>query len=125
MERLRERSLRHGRSDEHGDRPLDAGRGGGQALRAHQGADDDRRPSEGGVAGMSTRNGAYVAPVWLPGGHAQTIYPALRRREHLSYRRQRIDTPDGDFVDFDWLEAAGMNGHASPLVVLFHGLEGN
>ena len=74
---------------------------------------------------MSARNGPYMAPAWLPGGHAQTIYPALRRREQLRYRRQRIDTPDGDFVDFDWLDAPGANGTASPLVVLFHGLEGN
>jgi len=72
---------------------------------------------------MSAVNGAYVAPPWLPGGHAQTIYPAIRRREEVRYRRQRIDTPDGDFVDFDWLDVP--DGAAAPLVVLFHGLEGN
>ena len=49
-------------------------------------------------------NGAYRAPRWLPGGHAQTIYPAFVRRPQVVYRRRRIDTPDGDFVDFDWLE---------------------
>ena len=73
---------------------------------------------------MSPLNGAYVAPPWLPGGHAQTIYPALQRRVPVRYRRQRIETPDGDFVDFDWLDAPVGNG-AAPLVVLFHGLEGN
>ena len=74
---------------------------------------------------MSAVNGAYVAPPWLPGGHAQTIYPALRPREEVRYRRQRIDTPDGDFVDFDWLDVPAANDGAAPLVVLFHGLEGN
>jgi len=73
---------------------------------------------------MTEANGFYRAPRWLPGGHAQTIYPALIRRPVVEYRRQRVDTPDGDFVDFDWLA----NGHArdkAPLVVLFHGLEGS
>jgi uncharacterized protein len=70
-------------------------------------------------------NGAYVAPAWLPGGHAQTLYPSLRPRREVRYRRQRIETPDGDFVDFDWLDASGPAGDAIPLVVLFHGLEGN
>ena len=46
-----------------------------------------------------------------------------------AYRRERIDTPDGDFIDLDWADArnpavADQNG-ASPLVVLFHGLEGS
>ena len=70
-------------------------------------------------------NGAYVAPAWLPGGHAQTIFAALRGRPEIVYRRQRIDTPDGDFVDFDWLDAEGPAGDATPVVVLFHGLEGS
>jgi uncharacterized protein len=74
---------------------------------------------------MTHVNGAYTAPRWLPGGHAQTIYSALRRRPEIHYRRQRIDTPDGDFVDFDWLDADGPAGDATPLVVLLHGLEGS
>jgi predicted alpha/beta-fold hydrolase len=69
-------------------------------------------------------NGFYRAPRWLPGGHAQTIYPSLVRRPQVVYRRQRIDTPDGDFVDFDWLDPAELRDDA-PLVVLFHGLEGS
>jgi uncharacterized protein len=73
---------------------------------------------------MEPANGAYAPPAWLPGGHVQTIYAALARRPQVRYRRQRLDTPDGDFVDFDWLD--GSTGHAAaPLVVLFHGLEGN
>jgi predicted alpha/beta-fold hydrolase len=61
---------------------------------------------------------------WLPGGHFQTIYPALvgRRRGALRFDRQRIDTPDGDFLDIDWLHPA--DGRARRLLTLFHGLEG-
>jgi len=73
---------------------------------------------------MRKPNGSYGAPGWLPGGHAQTIYPVLIRRPEVAFRRERIDTPDGDFIDFDWLEASETRGNA-PLVVLFHGLEGN
>ena len=64
----------------------------------------------------------YRTPAWLPGSHFQTIYPALVRRHDVPLRRERIDTPDGDFVDLDWLSAPTSG---SPLVVLFHGLEGN
>jgi hypothetical protein len=70
-------------------------------------------------------NGAYVAPAWLPGGHVQTIYASLRPRPEMRYRRERADTPDGDFIDFDWLDASGPAGDATPLVALFHGLEGD
>ncbi len=72
---------------------------------------------------MSVPAGEYRAPRWLPGGHAQTIYPALLRRPRHRYRRERIDTPDGDFIDFDWLLDAG--AESAPLLVLLHGLEGS
>ena len=63
----------------------------------------------------------YRAPRWLPGAHLQTIYPYLCRRVGLPpLRRERWDTPDGDFVDADWLDGPAQ----APLVVLFHGLEG-
>ncbi|MFT3778270.1 MAG: alpha/beta fold hydrolase [Ottowia sp.] len=86
----------------------------------------------------------------------QTIWPALRSRwaggPRMAYRRERWDTPDGDFIDVDWLAgaesaagappgAAGLLQGASvlpggrepraagsvgaPLLVLFHGLEGD
>ncbi len=67
----------------------------------------------------------YRAPAWLPGGHAQTIWPALVTKRLLpappDYRRERWATPDGDFIDLD---AAGEAADA-PLLVLFHGLEGS
>jgi predicted alpha/beta-fold hydrolase len=70
----------------------------------------------------------YRAPWWLPGGNLQTIWPALFARrtdgDPPRYRRERWDTPDGDFVDLDWLEG-GAPGASQALLVLFHGLEGS
>jgi len=66
--------------------------------------------------------GEYHAPWWLPGGHSQTIYArTLGRRYSVSYRRERWETPDGDFIDFDWLDETS---EARKLLILFHGLEG-
>ena len=76
----------------------------------------------------------YTAPWWLPGGHAQTIWASLFSRAGpqndqapIRYRRTRWDTPDGDFIDLDWLTdtKAPTAGPDRPLLVLFHGLEGN
>lgn len=74
-----------------------------------------------------------IAPWWLPGGHLQTIWPALRVRHAqpaalaaIHYRRERWTTPDGDFIDVDWCDAqAGSAATPTPLLVLFHGLEGS
>jgi predicted alpha/beta-fold hydrolase len=65
---------------------------------------------------------AYRSPFWLPGRHVQTIYPYLFcRREAPSYRRERVELPDGDFVDIDWVDGPA----TAPAIVLFHGLEGS
>ena len=61
------------------------------------------------------------APAWLPGGHAQTIWPLLIKGPLPAYRRERWRTPDDDFIDLDWIDAAG----EAPCVALFHGLEGS
>lgn len=71
---------------------------------------------------------AYRAPLWLPGGHLQTIYPAtLMPLPAVPYHRERWETPDGDFIDLDRVEdrTSRIKDQASaPLVLLFHGLEG-
>jgi len=69
---------------------------------------------------------AFRAPLWLPGGHLQTIWPALHGRRALGahpppYQRERWDTPDGDFVDVDFC----FGRRSAPWLVLFHGLEGS
>lgn len=64
----------------------------------------------------------YRAPWWLPGGHIQTIYPAVCiPKPRLTFRRERWDAPDSDFIDIDFID--GLPGN--PLLVLFHGLEGS
>jgi len=72
----------------------------------------------------------FRAPWWLPGGHAQTIWPAKLSRpapepvaHPLRWRRERWMTPDDDFIDVDHLDE-GASADA-PLLVLFHGLEGS
>jgi predicted alpha/beta-fold hydrolase len=71
----------------------------------------------------------YQAPVWLPGGHLQTIWPAVHGRRvvlpALSYRRARWSTPDQDFVDVDWLNNTPGEPTSTTLLVMFHGLEGS
>lgn len=65
---------------------------------------------------------AYRAPAWLPGGHLQTLYGSLFiRAPMVSYRRERLELDDGDFLDFDWVDGAP----GAPVVMLFHGLEGS
>jgi predicted alpha/beta-fold hydrolase len=65
---------------------------------------------------------AYRAPAWLPGGHLQTLYGSLFIRvAPVAYRRERLELADGDFLDFDWVDGRA----GSPVVVLFHGLEGS
>ena len=72
----------------------------------------------------------FRAPWWLPGGHAQTIWPAKLARPALAdaapqllWRRERWTTPDADFIDVDFLDAPAAAN--APLLVLFHGLEGS
>ena len=75
----------------------------------------------------------WRAPWWLPGGNAQTIWPALAGRRFDGppprFARERWATPDGDFVDVDRLlqpaDAAAATAAVRPLLALFHGLEGS
>jgi len=63
----------------------------------------------------------YKAPPLFQSADLQTIFPSLFRRvKGVRYRRERIDTPDGDFLDLDWSETG-----ARRLVIISHGLEGN
>lgn len=65
---------------------------------------------------------AYTPPYFLFNKHLETIYPALFRRVNINgFRRERISTPDDDFLDLDWLDRC----EAQSLVIVSHGLEGN
>lgn len=64
----------------------------------------------------------FVAPAWLRNAHLQTLWsPLLRRQAPLPRRRERVELPDGDFVDADWLATDA----GAPLVVVLHGLSGS
>jgi predicted alpha/beta-fold hydrolase len=65
---------------------------------------------------------AFKPAWWLNSCHVQTIYPALFRQAVApeSISRQRLTTPDGDFLDLDWCELPD-----KPLVILLHGLAGS
>lgn len=47
----------------------------------------------------------------------------LRPQRGLTFRRERWDTPDGDFLDLDFVEAAPLRDDV--LVLVLHGLEGS
>ncbi|MBS1910986.1 MAG: alpha/beta fold hydrolase [Bacteroidetes bacterium] len=82
---------------------------------------------------MPIQSSSYSPPCLLSGGHPQTIYSSLFRSLAIpAYRRRRIDTPDGDFLDLDWWNSSpGVSGlprvaeRGERLAVLCHGLEGN
>jgi predicted alpha/beta-fold hydrolase len=73
---------------------------------------------------LKDRPEKYRAPWWLPGGHLQTIAAALAPAPRIPWRRERWDTPDGDFIDLDWAEPQDQPA-GGPLLALFHGLEGS
>lgn len=70
---------------------------------------------------MPLLESAYTSPYLIPNGHFETIYPSMFRKvEGVHYRRERIPTDDGDFLDLDWSTCG-----ADRLLVVSHGLEGN
>ncbi len=64
---------------------------------------------------------SYKTPFGLKNPHLLTIFPQVFRRvKGVNYNRERLDTPDNDFLDLDWCA----NGN-SRCVILVHGLEGH
>jgi hypothetical protein len=70
---------------------------------------------------MADENTPFKPAWWLRNPHLQTLWPVFFRRHLLpKLRRERLELPDGDFVDLDWtLNDSG------PIIILFHGLEGS
>ncbi len=65
----------------------------------------------------------YVPSFLLGSAHLQTVWPTLFRKvTGVDFQRERMATPDGDFLLLDWLRGATP---APTLVILSHGLEGN
>lgn len=61
---------------------------------------------------------------WLRNPHLQTLWPVFCRKSitHLALERERLELPDGDFIDLDWVQSSVQRG---PVVLLMHGLEGS
>lgn len=63
----------------------------------------------------------YGPPRFLSNPHLQTVLPSLFRKiEGIRYQRERIDTPDRDFLDLDWSRIG-----SERLAIILHGLEGD
>jgi predicted alpha/beta-fold hydrolase len=57
---------------------------------------------------------------WLPGAHLQTLWPTFFRvRPPLDLEPERLELPDGDFLDLAW-----SGPREGPMVLVLHGLEG-
>lgn len=61
---------------------------------------------------------------WLKNSHFQTIWPVLLRKtvKNLPLSYERLELPDGDFLDLAWL---GKGDVGRPLVIMLHGFEGS
>ena len=70
---------------------------------------------------MLVANSTYKKPIFFSGEHLETIIPSLFRKVNLTpTNKERISTPDNDFLDLDWHETG-----AETIAILFHGLEGS
>jgi len=80
------------------------------------------RPSKHTDFGVNDRKAddRFRPAWWLSNRHLQTIWPVLfRPRVGLETRRERVELPDGDFLDVDWV------GRGGPIVIVLHGLQGS
>ncbi len=73
---------------------------------------------------MTTR---FTPAWWLPGAHAQTIGGRLLRHAgDVSFRSERLETPDGDELVLEYTTVGERPPDATaPLVLTLHGLEGS
>ena len=76
-------------------------------------------PSSMNACGCITASGFRPA-WWLRGAHLQTLWASLARRTvPVRMTRERVELPDGDFIDLDW------SGESGPIVLVLHGLQGS
>lgn len=65
----------------------------------------------------------YNPPFLFKNGHISTIYAGIWRKIlDFEQKRERIDLPDGDFLDLDWSHS---KEPTRKVVILVHGVEGN
>jgi len=59
-------------------------------------------------------------PFFYVNGHFETIIPSVTRKfKDVTYNREKIETPDDDFLNLDWIKNDNKR-----LLVISHGLEG-
>lgn len=72
---------------------------------------------------MSFEPAGWRAARWARNPHAQTLAARVLRPDRGPvFRRERLETPDGDFLDVDWGPDPGPH---APVVLVLHGLEGS
>ncbi len=66
-------------------------------------------------------SGQFKPAWWLPGAHAQTLWPSLVRRPvEIELWFERLILPDDDFIDLAWTKK-----NSDHIVIVLHGLEGS
>ncbi len=75
------------------------------------------------IAGGCVTSPQRFSPAWwCSGPNQQTLLSIpLRPVRHVRLERKRWQTPDGDFIDVDWLPGAA----GTPILIVLHGLEGS
>ena len=72
---------------------------------------------------MPILSSSYISPVWLQGGHMQTVFPSLfRKASPLHFTREVIELPCNDVIDVDWITGVTQS---TSIVIFSHGMEGN
>ena len=67
----------------------------------------------------------YQSPFYQFNGHLQTIVPSLWRTvPEVAYQRERLELPDGDFLNLDWSRLPA-HRPTDGLAIVSHGLEGD
>lgn len=73
---------------------------------------------------------AFKPPPLLRNRHIQTILPFFAKAEnHIPYQKQRLELPDGDFVDVFWCNTQPASEQSSspdsqPILIVLHGMGG-
>lgn len=72
---------------------------------------------------MPIISSSYNPPFLFKNGHFSTVYAGIFRKiADLEQKRERIDLPDGDFLDLDW---SFSSTKTKKVAIIIHGLEGN
>ncbi len=72
---------------------------------------------------------AFKPAWWLHNPHCQTLWPHLLRfTPPLKTQHERLELPDGDFVDLNWTltpDSSIDSLRPSPIIIVLHGLQGS